>query len=122
MSGEGISSLHSGISGRPLPVKMDSPTILAAFLLIPALMKPAIFFERDGVLNLVETRNLQQLVPKALEEFHLNPAARPVLLRLQQAGFLILVTTNQPGVSRGYLPRRELDRMHDMLRRELPID
>jgi D-glycero-D-manno-heptose 1,7-bisphosphate phosphatase len=85
-------------------------------------MKPAIFFERDGVLNLVETRNHQQLVPKTVEEFHLNTAARPVLARLQQAGYLILVTTNQPGVSRGYLPRRELDRMHDVLRRGLPID
>ena len=95
---------------------------MAVFLLTHARMKSAIFFERDGVLNLVEVRGSQQVVPKSVDEFQLNPAARPVLTRLKQAGYLILVTTNQPGVSCGYLPRRELDRMHDLLRRCLPVD
>lgn len=85
-------------------------------------MKSAIFFERDGVLNLVESRGTQQRVPQTIEEFRINPAAKSVLERLRQAGYLILVATNQPGVSRGDLPRRELDRMHDLLRRCLPID
>jgi D-glycero-D-manno-heptose 1,7-bisphosphate phosphatase len=85
-------------------------------------MRPAVFFERDGVLNLVETVRQQPVVPKTLEEFHVNTGARAQLARLKQAGFLLIATTNQPGVSRGYLSRRELDLMHGMLRRALPLD
>jgi D-glycero-D-manno-heptose 1,7-bisphosphate phosphatase len=85
-------------------------------------MKSAVFFERDGVLNLVETQGQQQIAPKCVEEFRPNPDAKPVLARLKRAGFLILVTTNQPGVAHGYIPRRELDRMHELLRGCLPVD
>ncbi len=85
-------------------------------------MKTAIFLERDGVLNLATVRGTQQVAPATVEEFRLNPDAKPVLNRLKQAGFLLIVTTNQPGVSRGDVPRRELDRMHDVLRRCLPVD
>jgi D-glycero-D-manno-heptose 1,7-bisphosphate phosphatase len=35
---------------------------------------------------------------------------------------VLIATTNQPGISRGYQSRRELDRMHDLLRRKLPLD
>jgi len=49
-------------------------------------------------------------------------AALEPLQQLREAGFALVVTTNQPGVSRGWLPRRELDRMHDLLRRVLPVD
>jgi D-glycero-D-manno-heptose 1,7-bisphosphate phosphatase len=45
-----------------------------------------------------------------------------MLQRLKASGLVIIVTTNQPGLSRGYQSRRELDRMHDLLRRTFPID
>lgn len=85
-------------------------------------MKTAVFLERDGVLNLVETVRQQQVAPKCLAEFHVNTAARAWLTRLREAGHVLIATTNQPGVSRGYLPRRELDLMHTVLRRALPLD
>jgi D-glycero-D-manno-heptose 1,7-bisphosphate phosphatase len=37
-------------------------------------------------------------------------------------GFVLIVTSNQPGLSRGYQSRRELDRMHDIVRRIFPVD
>jgi D-glycero-D-manno-heptose 1,7-bisphosphate phosphatase len=46
----------------------------------------------------------------------------PLLRRLKDQGFLLIVTTNQPGISRGYLSRFELDRMHAMLRQIFPLD
>lgn len=85
-------------------------------------MKTAVFFERDGVLNLVETVGTQPVVPKCLADFRVNVAARPWLERLKQAGHRLIVTTNQPGLSRGYLTRRELELMHTVLRRALPVD
>ena len=35
---------------------------------------------------------------------------------------MVIATTNQPGISEGELSRRELDRMHDLLRRTVPLD
>ncbi len=85
-------------------------------------MKAAVFLERDGVLNQVRVAGGSQMPPMCLEEFRVCEDVRESLLHLKAAGYLILVTTNQPNVARGLLPRRELDRMHDALRRALPID
>ncbi len=85
-------------------------------------MRPAVFFERDGVLNLPQVVHGHQVTPLSLAEFHPNPAARPALMALKEEGFVLLATTNQPGLARGYLMRRELERMHDLLRRQLPLD
>jgi D-glycero-D-manno-heptose 1,7-bisphosphate phosphatase len=85
-------------------------------------MKTAIFMERDGILNLVRVERQQQVVPTALEQFQVNTAAAPLLVRLKTAGFILIATTNQPGLSLGGVSRRELDRMHDVLRRSLPLD
>ena len=85
-------------------------------------MRSGIFFERDGILNMVKVERGQQVTPLSLDEFKVNPAALDSLHKLKAAGFVLLVTTNQPGLSRGYLPRRELDRMHDIVKRCFPID
>jgi D-glycero-D-manno-heptose 1,7-bisphosphate phosphatase len=85
-------------------------------------MKQGIFFERDGVLNLVRTERRHQVSPLTLEEFRVNEEIAPLLTKLKAAGFLLIATTNQPGLSRGYQSRRELDRMHELLRRKLPLD
>jgi D-glycero-D-manno-heptose 1,7-bisphosphate phosphatase len=85
-------------------------------------MKAAVFFERDGVLNRVRVERQNQVGPICLDEFVINEEARDPLQALKDAGLLILVTTNQPGLSRGYQYRRELDLMHTMLRKRFPID
>jgi D-glycero-D-manno-heptose 1,7-bisphosphate phosphatase len=85
-------------------------------------MKQAVFFERDGILNRVRVERQHQVSPLTLEEFHVTKAAVSLLGRLKAAGFMLVATTNQPGLSRGYQSRRELDRMHDALRQKLPLD
>lgn len=85
-------------------------------------MKPAVFLERDGILTLTRVERGQQVSPRTFDDFSINPAAQEPLARLKQAGFLLLATTNQPGLSRGYLSRRELDLMHMVLRKRLPLD
>lgn len=85
-------------------------------------MKAAVFFERDGVLNLCETLHGHPVAPLHLEQFRINPAAAPLLTRLKQAGLVLIATSNQPAVSRGDLSRYELDLMHTILRRKLPLD
>src|SRR5438552_8306826 len=85
-------------------------------------MKSGIFFERDGVLNLAKVERGHQVSPLSLDEFEVNAAALEPLQKLKAAGFILVAATNQPGLSRGYLPRRELDRMHALLKQRLPLD
>lgn len=85
-------------------------------------MKPAVFFERDGILNLCEIDRGRQMPPLRFEQFRIHPDAAGCLMDLKRAGFLLIVTTNQPAVSAGTLTRRELDLMHALLRRKLPVD
>jgi D-glycero-D-manno-heptose 1,7-bisphosphate phosphatase len=85
-------------------------------------MKQAVFIERDGILNRVRVEGQHQVSPVTAEDFHINAGAIPLLKKLQAAGLLLIATTNQPGLSRGYLSRRELDRMHDLLRAKVSLD
>ena len=85
-------------------------------------MKRAVFFERDGILNEARSGPKNQISPLTLEEFKVNVSAREPLQKLKAAGFVLIGATNQPGLTRGYQCRRELDRMHDLLRRALPLD
>jgi D-glycero-D-manno-heptose 1,7-bisphosphate phosphatase len=85
-------------------------------------MKQAVFIERDGVLAAVRVEKQQQVTPLTLEDFKLREDAAPLLKKLKAAGLILIATTNQPGLSRGYLSRRELDRMHERLRKVFPLD
>lgn len=85
-------------------------------------MKPAVFFERDGILNLVRVERQHQVAPLVLSDFHVNHEAAQPLNQLKDSGFLLIVTTCQPGLSRGYQSRRELDLMHANLNCTLPVD
>lgn len=85
-------------------------------------MKLGVFIERDGVLNKVRVERQHQVSPLTLEEFHVLKEPVALLKKLKAAGFMLIATTNQPGISRGYQNRRELDRMHELLKRMLPLD
>ena len=85
-------------------------------------MKTAIFLERDGVLNLPKVEGQYQIAPRSMEELVLNRAAIQPLKELKAAGFVLIATTNQPGISRGHLSRSELDRMHAIITKVFPLD
>lgn len=85
-------------------------------------MKQGVFIERDGILNRTRVEGRQQLAPLALEDYRPHIEIAPLLNELRAAGLILIVTTNQPALSRGLLSRRELDRMHDNLRRTFPLD
>lgn len=85
-------------------------------------MKLGIFFEPDGVLNIPRTERGQQVQPRSFEDFKINAEAIQPVMRLKKAGFLVIACTNQPGLSRGTLSRRELDLMHQVLRHRFQLD
>jgi D-glycero-D-manno-heptose 1,7-bisphosphate phosphatase len=85
-------------------------------------MKLGVFIERDGILNQVRTESRHPATPMTLKDFRVNTDVVPLLHRLKAAGLLLFATTNQPGLSHGTQSRRELDRMHELLRRSLTLD
>ena len=72
-------------------------------------MRPAVFLDRDG--TLIEERNyldrLDLIAPFA--------GTVPGLARLRDAGFALVVVTNQAGVARGYFDEAFVQRAHEHL-------
>ena len=84
--------------------------------------RPAVFIERDGILNEVSLQGRHFTTPLTFADFRMKLDAVEPLQRLRTGGFLLIVTSNQPGLSRGHLSRRELDLMHQFLRAKFPVD
>ena len=85
-------------------------------------MKVGVFIERDGVLNQAPVERAQQVSPLSLGQFRICAAAASLVRKLKQAGLVVIATSNQPGLSRGYQSRRALDQMHALLMKEVPLD
>jgi D-glycero-D-manno-heptose 1,7-bisphosphate phosphatase len=88
----------------------------------PAAGRPAVFLDRDGVLNEAIVRAGNPYPPKDLGELKIFPDAAAALHRLKQASFLLIVVTNQPDVSRGTQTREAVEALHVAIRSTLPID
>jgi D-glycero-D-manno-heptose 1,7-bisphosphate phosphatase len=85
-------------------------------------MRAGVLLDRDGVLNRLVTRDGRGVSPRRVSEFALLPGAAEAVGRLRRAGLPVGVVTNQPDIARGLLAREELERMHELLRRELRLD
>jgi D-glycero-D-manno-heptose 1,7-bisphosphate phosphatase len=73
----------------------------------------AVFLDRDGTIN-VEVQYLSKV-----EEFRLIPGVPYALQRLKDAGFLLVVVTNQSGIGRGLYDEAALSAIHDKMHEEL---
>jgi D-glycero-D-manno-heptose 1,7-bisphosphate phosphatase len=84
--------------------------------------RPAVFLDRDGVLNEVVLDGGIPKPPPSLAELRLLPGVVEACERLRDLGFVLVVVTNQPDIARGKQEASEVDRMHDFLRERLPLD
>ena len=80
------------------------------------------FLDRDGVLNEPVVVDGAPASPRRIEEFQISQEVPLACARLREAGFALLVVTNQPDVARGDLPMSTLQTMHAKVMSELPID
>lgn len=83
--------------------------------------RPAVFLDRDGVVNRAIVRDGKPFSPMQVCEFRVLPGVVETCDRLAAAGLPIVVVTNQPEVARGRLSIDALDDMHAELWRSLPI-
>jgi D-glycero-D-manno-heptose 1,7-bisphosphate phosphatase len=82
--------------------------------------KRAVFLDRDGVLNPPVVRNGLPFPPARVADFELYPDVTEGCEKLREAGFLLIVVTNQPDVGRGSQRREIVEAMHTKLRTILP--
>ncbi|MDH4164028.1 MAG: HAD family hydrolase [Nitrospirota bacterium] len=72
-------------------------------------MNKAVFLDRDGTVN-EEVGYLSDL-----RQLKLLPGAAAAIKRLNDAGFKVVLVTNQSGVARGYFPETFVHKTHELL-------
>ena len=85
-------------------------------------LQRAVFLDRDGVINRAIVRNGLPYGPDVPEELEILPGVREALMRLREAGFRLVVVTNQPDVARGTRDRQAVEDMNASLAATLPLD
>ncbi|MCL1467570.1 D-glycero-alpha-D-manno-heptose-1,7-bisphosphate 7-phosphatase [Argonema galeatum] len=72
-------------------------------------MKPAVFLDRDGVLN-IEAGYIH-----SLEDLHLIPGAAKAVRQLNSSQIFCCLVSNQSGPARGYYPVDHVEALHQRL-------
>ena len=75
--------------------------------------KKTVFLDRDGTIN-VEKNYLYRP-----EEFEFIPKAPEAIAMLNQAGYQVIVISNQAGVARGYYTENDVETLHNYVNEQL---
>jgi D-glycero-D-manno-heptose 1,7-bisphosphate phosphatase len=76
------------------------------------LMNKAAFFDRDGVIN----NDSGQYYISDPNDFKLNPGVIELLSWLRTEGFLLIIISNQGGISKGFFTKSDTDRVHSRMK------
>ena len=79
-------------------------------------MKRAVFLDRDGVINRAVVRDGKPYPPDTIDAFELLPGVERATLALRNAGYAIVIVTNQPDVATGVQSREVVEAMHSKVR------
>jgi D-glycero-D-manno-heptose 1,7-bisphosphate phosphatase len=75
--------------------------------------RPAVFFDRDGVLNMDHGYTYRQ------QDFEWVPGAIQTIQYFNDLGYLVFVITNQSGIARGFYTEQDVHDLHAFINREL---
>lgn len=84
--------------------------------------KPAIFLDRDGVINQSDVRNGRPYPPNSLADLRILPGVPEAVNALRDSGYLIILTTNQPDVRTGRQTREAVEAIHTQIRQTVYLD
>jgi D-glycero-D-manno-heptose 1,7-bisphosphate phosphatase len=85
-------------------------------------LNKAVFLDRDGVINRPIIIDGKPYPPRTIAKFEILPGVDQACATLRDAGYLLVVVTNQPDVGRGLLEKESVEAMHNAMARQLPID
>lgn len=84
-------------------------------------LEPVVFLDRDGVLNRMFVSDGVTRPPANLGELEILPDVPEALDHLDQAGFALIVVTNQPDVARGVQKKEHVEEINEYLCQRLPL-
>ena len=75
--------------------------------------RPALFLDRDGVLN------VDRGYVSRIEDFEWIEGAKTCIANFNRRGWYVFVVTNQSGIARGYYTEADMQALHDHMTEEL---
>jgi D-glycero-D-manno-heptose 1,7-bisphosphate phosphatase len=81
-----------------------------------------VFLDRDGVLVRSDVVDGKPYAVRSLDDFEIIADAPRATKALREAGFFLVVVTNQPDVGNGIVAREVVEEMNRRLRTELGLD
>ena len=88
---------------------------------LPTRLRPAVFLDRDGVINRATVRGETPYPPQTLAEVEILPRVPEALEKLAKMGLPLIVVTNQPDVARGTQTRDVVESINAYLSERLPL-
>lgn len=82
----------------------------------------AVFLDRDGVLNRSILKNGKPHPPRNASELEILPGVVESCRELREAGFLLVVVTNQPDVARRTQQREAVEAMNGVIYEKTSVD
>ena len=84
--------------------------------------KPSIFLDRDGVVVKTHIRAKKPFAVNNINDFVILPGVKEAIKELKRLGFLVIIVTNQPDISKGLIKIATINKMHEMLMSQLALD
>jgi D-glycero-D-manno-heptose 1,7-bisphosphate phosphatase len=85
-------------------------------------MKPAVFLDRDGVINKVILDSGRPFSPRKIAELQIIEGVEESVALMKEKGFEVVVITNQPDLARGYITQSMLMEMHEIISQSTGIN
>ena len=81
----------------------------------------AIFLDRDGVVNELVYFPEQGIIdsPFVADQFRLCPGVPDAVKHFQNAGYKVIIASNQPGVAKGHMPFKNFKQICDTMKARL---
>lgn len=80
-------------------------------------MNIAVFFDRDGTINKIESNETEFVT--SYEKFEFYEDAADAIKILKNLGLKVIITTNQPSVARGLCTEKQVENLHDLMLKDL---
>jgi D-glycero-D-manno-heptose 1,7-bisphosphate phosphatase len=83
---------------------------------------PAVFFDRDGIIDQAVVREGRPYPPLRIEEVRLLPGTIKAMKKLAKAGYALFGITNQPDVARGTQSRAMVESINAFIQDHTPVN
>ena len=86
-----------------------------------AMTNKAIFLDRDGVINELVYHQEQEVIdsPFTVRQFKLLPGVAKAIKSLRQAGYLVILISNQPGMAKGQITAETFEKIQKKMKIEM---